>query len=130
MNALMLDTHAWLWWVDASDSLPKLTRRKIDACHEVCISAISCWEVGMLIERGRLRLHGGSRVGIRRALDADRLRVIPVNEAIAVDAGLLGTKFHGDPADRIIAATAQHLGVKLVTKDERIREAGVVDVVW
>ena len=84
----------------------------------------------MLIERGRLMLAPDSRSGLRRATSVPNLRVMEVTETIAIDAGLLGAAFHGDPADRIIVATALHLRTSLVTKDERIRSSRRVEVVW
>ena len=84
----------------------------------------------MLIEAGRLKLRGDARSGIREALAIDKLSVVPVNDAIAIDAGLLGRAFHGDPADRIIVATAQALRAPLVTKDERIKSSGLVATLW
>jgi len=58
------------------------------------------------------------------------VRVLPVTDAIAVEAGLLGPTFHGDPADRIIVATALELGMVLITRDERIRGWGRVKTLW
>ena len=84
----------------------------------------------MLTQVGRLKLRGDARSGIREALSIDKLRVIPVSDAIAIDAGLLGRAFHGDPADRIIVATAQALRATLVTKDERIQGSGLVTTLW
>ena len=84
----------------------------------------------MLVERGRLKLRTNVRAGIREALSIDALRVIPVSDTIAIEASLLGSSFHGDPADRIIVATALDLGATLVTKDERIRASRLVPILW
>lgn len=84
----------------------------------------------MLVEHGRLRLRGGARLAIRDALSVARLRVVPVSESIAMEAGLLGRDFHGDPADRIIVATALELRASLATKDERIRASKLVATLW
>jgi PIN domain nuclease of toxin-antitoxin system len=94
------------------------------------ISAISCWEVGMLVEKGRLRLRGDTRLAIQQALQVPGLRVAAVTETIATEAGLLGRTFHGDPADRLIVATAVELGAPIVTKDERICASDVVRTLW
>jgi PIN domain nuclease of toxin-antitoxin system len=127
---ICLDTHAWLWWAADRSKLPAKLRRRLGAARQLAISAISCWEVGVLVERGRLRLRGATRGAIREALGIDRLRVVPVSESIAIEAGLLGAGFHGDPADRIIVATARDLEAVLVTKDERIRSSKVVATLW
>ena len=83
----------------------------------------------MLIERGRLELAPDARMGIRDACAIPNLRVVPVTESIAIEAGLL-TNFHGDPADRIIVATALELRARLVTRDQRIRGSKHVDSIW
>jgi PIN domain nuclease of toxin-antitoxin system len=129
-EVIVLDTHAWLWWAADRAKLPKKLQRRLSSARELAISAISCWEVGMLVERGRLRLRGDTRMGIRDALSLDKLRVIPVTDAIAIEAGLLGPSFHGDPADRLIVATALDLCATLVTKDERIRRSKLVVTLW
>ena len=126
----MLDTHAWLWWAADRSKLPRKLQQRLSGERDLVLSAISCWEVGMLIERGRLRLRGDARAGIREALSIARLRVVPVSDAIATEAGLLGSGFHGDPADRIIVATALDLRVRLVTKDARIRDSGLIGTLW
>jgi len=127
---IVLDTHAWLWWAGDHGRLPPRVRRRLAAEEELVISAISCWEAAMLIERGRLTLAPDGRSGIRRATSVPKLRVMEVTEGIATDAGLLGAAFLGDPADRIIVATALHLKTSLVTKDERIRSSRRVDTLW
>jgi PIN domain nuclease of toxin-antitoxin system len=127
---IVLDTHAWLWWAGDHERLPRRLRRRLAADDDLVISAISCWEAAMLVERGRLTLAPDARSGIRRATTVPNLRVMDVTEAIATDAGLLGAAFHGDPADRIVVATALHLKVPLVTKDERIRSSRRVETLW
>ncbi len=127
---IVLDTHAWLWWAADRSKLPRKLQRRLSAAPELAVSAISCWEVGMLVERGRLTLRGDTRTGIREALSLENLRVIAVSDSIATEAGLLGSSFHGDRADRIIVATALDLRATLVTKDERIRESKRVPTLW
>lgn len=127
---ILLDTHAWLWWAADRMKFSRKLQRRLANERDLGVSAISCWEVGMLIERGRLKLRGDARTGIRDALSIARLRVIPVTDAIATEAGLLGRRFHGDPADRIIVATAMDLRAPLVTKDDRIRDSGLVGTLW
>jgi PIN domain nuclease of toxin-antitoxin system len=127
---IALDTHAWLWWAGDHERLPPRLRRRLVADDDLVISAISCWEAAMLVERGRLTLAPDARSGIRRATTVPNFRVMDVTEAIATDAGLLGATFHGDAADRIVVATALHLKVPLVTKDERIRSSRRVETLW
>ena len=84
----------------------------------------------MLIEHDRLELAPDARTGIREACAVPKLRVLPVTERVAIEAGLLGSDFHGDPADRIIVATAIDIGAPLATRDRRIRESGRIDTLW
>lgn len=127
---ILLDTHAWLWWAGDPGKLSSRARARIEAERDLGISAISCWEVGMLVERGRLRLNPDARTGLQEALGIPRLRVVPVTQTVATDGGFLGPDFHGDPADRIIVATALELRAALVTKDERIRSSKLVQTIW
>jgi PIN domain nuclease of toxin-antitoxin system len=127
---ILLDTHAWIWWAGDHAKLSARARRRLAAEADLGISAMSCWEAGMLIEHGRLELRPTARAGILAAVGAPKVRVLPVTDAIGVEAGLLGPSFHGDPADRIIVATALELGLVLVTRDERIRGWGRVKTLW
>jgi hypothetical protein len=68
---IILDTHVWVWWVHQDDRLPTKARSFI-AQHEIRhigISAISCWEVTNLVERGRLRLPLPTDQWLHAALD-------------------------------------------------------------
>ncbi|MGH7893392.1 MAG: PIN domain-containing protein [Candidatus Binatia bacterium] len=123
-------THAWLWWAGDHDKLPARLRRRLGAERQLGVSAMSCWEAAMRIRHGRLELAPDARTGLRDACAIPRLRIVPVTDDIAIEAGLLGSDFHGDPADRIIVATALDLRVPLVTRDERIRSSKLVDVGW
>lgn len=104
---IVLDTHAWLWWVGDHGKLPARLRRRLADAPALAISAISCWEAAVLIERGRLDLAPDARTGIRQACSVPKLHILPVTEQVATEAGLLGAEFHGDPADRLIVATAR-----------------------
>lgn len=126
----VLDTHTWLWWAADRDKLPAALRRRLEGEKELVLSSISCWEVGMLVERGRLKLRDSPRLAIRELLAIPRLRVEAVSETIATEAGLLGDAFHGDPADRLIIATALEFRAPLATKDERIRRSKLLQTIW
>ncbi len=117
---ILLDTHA-LVWLDAGDArLGRRTRRLIDeafAEDDLAVSAISFWEVAMLEVKGRLSLHQEPESWRGDLLDRGLLE-IPVDGEIGIRAaGLEG--FHGDPADRLIVATAL-AGHRLVTADRNI----------
>lgn len=128
---ILLDTHAWVWWIDGSRELSKKARAAIDAAVRdgpVSVSAISCWEIGMLVRAGRLELTTPAADWVARCEALAFFSVVPVDARIAVRATEL-PPLHEDPADRIIVSTAVGLGAALVTKDRRIR-AYDVTTVW
>ena len=128
---IVLDTHAWLWWVSEPDSLSHVARNAIDQTETVGICPISCWELATKVSKGKLTLDREVRVWVRQALAHRRVTVLDISPDIAVTAGGLGGMgFHGDPADRMIVATAMHHGVGLVTKDHRIRSFDRVHTIW
>lgn len=128
---IVLDTHAWIWWVSEPQRLSSRARAVIEYAAEVGVSPISCWELSTKARLGRLRLDRDVAVWVKQALDRPRVTVAELTPAIAVRAGQLGRgEFHGDPADRLIVATAIELGAELITKDKRIRGYDAVRSVW
>jgi len=126
----VLDTHAWLWWVDGDPRLSDAARAAIDGSEELVVSAISAWEVATLERIGRLKLVPDTRVWIRRALAQPGVVPAPVTPDLALTAGSLLPPFPGDPADRIIYATALVEDARLVTGDRRIARHDPDRVVW
>lgn len=118
---IVLDTHVLLWVAAKSDRLGQRAARRIDrALHddELALSAFSFWEVATLLDRGRLRLRGGAE-GLRAGMLRMGVRELPVDGEIAILAANLRS-FHGDPADRIIGATALAHRATLITADEAL----------
>ena len=116
----MLDTHVLIWLRFGNRRIGKRSLRLIDKASRegnVAVSAMSFWEVAMLHEKRRFTLLRDVSSWRRTLLD-EGLVELPVDGDIAVRAGLL-SDMHGDPADRIIVATALE-GHKLVTGDRRI----------
>ena len=117
---ILLDTHVLLWQEQGDRRLGLQSRRVVARALEegqAAISSISFWEVGMRIQKGQLALRFDLDVW-RRDLLEQGVNEIPVNGLIAARAGLL-PDMHGDPADRLIVATALE-GHQLITADERI----------
>jgi PIN domain nuclease of toxin-antitoxin system len=130
--AVVLDTHALLWWLADDARLSKRARRAIERASVVGVSAISMWEVAMLVDKGRVALDRPVPTWANDVGSAAGVAVVPVDGPIAVMAGGL-VDFHGDPADRIIVATAIGARASLVTKDDRIRGwrgADQLTIVW
>jgi PIN domain nuclease of toxin-antitoxin system len=120
---ILLDTHIWVWWVHRDEHLPARLRTFIER-HESAmlgVSAISCWEVAKLVERGRLRLPMPTGDWLHAALAYPGVRLLDLTPDICVHSCSLPGDFHADPADQIIVATARHHRVGLVTLDARIR---------
>jgi PIN domain nuclease of toxin-antitoxin system len=126
----VLDTHAWLWWRDPQSSACRPRRGGDRLGGTDGIAAISCFEVAALARRGRVRLNYDVIEWIELSLSLPRVEIIALSPAIAARAGLLGDDFPGDPADRMIVASALTLGAPLVSKDERIKRTGVVQTIW
>lgn len=127
---IVLDTHALLWWVSRPAALGSKGRRAVDAADRLGVSAISFWEIATLVRKGRLELDRPLAEWIGGALALPRLEELPVTSGIAARAGAFGDDFQGDPADRLIAATALSLNAPLVTKDERLRHSPLLQTLW
>ena len=119
---ILLDTHVLLWFRFGDGRLGPRSREEIGRAVEEggsAVSAISFWEVGMQLQKGRLGFDLDLDAWRNRLLDLGLVE-IPVDGGIAARAGLL-QDMHGDPADRLIVATALE-GHSLVTADRAILE--------
>jgi PIN domain nuclease of toxin-antitoxin system len=125
----LLDTHTLVFFVLTPHKLgPKARKVFADAKPgELGISATTVAELGQLIHSDRIEFEGHPDKVFGPVLDA--LVQVPLSLSAALQAPALGLP-HGDPADRLIAATALDLGVPLVTKDGNITDSGIVRVVW
>ena len=126
---IVLDTHAWLWWVSDPDRLGRAARKQLEASDRIGVASVSCFEVAAAAAKGRISLDRGALDWLHQAIALPRLELLPLTPAIAVKATELG-KFHGDPADRLIVATALLESAPLVTKDRRIRKYQAVVTIW
>jgi PIN domain nuclease of toxin-antitoxin system len=126
--ALLLDTHVWVWLMTGTeDKLSLTTLERIDQASRaghLKVSAISVWEVAMLEARGRIKLNQDCLQWVRRALSQPGTELVPLSPEIAVSSTRLPADFHGDPADRILVATARERALTLVTQDAKILDYG------
>ena len=118
--AVLLDTHTVIWWQSESARLSKAARKRIENASKLLVSPITFWELAMLVEKRRVQLDRSTAAWVNDFIATDRLAVAELSSAVAVAAAEL-VDFHGDPADRIIVASAIAAGVHLVTKDANIR---------
>ena len=120
---ILLDTHVFIWLIQEE---PKLGSRMLELLEEalaadgLCVSAITPWEVSMLAAKQRVKLGKPTAQWITTSLGLRGMRLVPTAPMIAVDAGELPGSIHGDPADRIVIATARSLGCPIATADRAI----------
>ena len=120
---LLLDTHAWLWGVEDSRRLGRQARQQLARAgrrDDLRISPASIFEVTSLHTAGRLRLEDTAERWIREALAQEGVRLAELTPAIAIDAGSIPRDALPDPVDRLLVATARHLGATFLTADTRI----------
>ena len=131
---IVLDTHAWIWFIDSPGKLGAWAVAAIEKARlngtGLHISCISTWEVHMLVAKGRLSLDVTPEVWVSRCERLSFLRFHPLNNEIARLAVTGCGSTNADPADRIIMATALYLGGSVVTCDEKIRDSGAVKCIW
>jgi PIN domain nuclease of toxin-antitoxin system len=127
---IVLDTHAWLRWVSDPSSLGRVAAREIRRAERVGVSAISCLEVAAAAAKGRISLDRGPLDWLEQALALPGVELLALTPRIAVKATQLGRNFPGDPAGRVIVATAILESGVLVTRDARIRSYPAVTTVW
>lgn len=132
MPTLLIDTHVWLWWILGQSELPEKERIALDAMAAAgappAISAISLWEVQMLLHKGRLHIEEPLTHWLPTAAAPEVVRVIPMDVRVILALNDLPKSFHGDPADRIIVASAMASGLPLATHDANIRRSRSVKI--
>lgn len=117
---LLLDTHIWVWALLDPDRLSPTVRAALASSeNELWLSPISIWEALLLAERGRIRVDTTPTEWVERMVQALPRREAALTHDIAVASRQLKLS-HGDPADRFLAATAQVMGLTLVTADARL----------
>ena len=120
MTPLLLDTHAVVWLMEGNPRLRPQVRVQIDLAAKeglVYVSAISFWEVAVLVSKKRLVLGREVQLWSEDVLAMPGFRLLPLIPSIAIDSTRLPWEMHSDPADRILAASARYLGATLITAD-------------
>ena len=119
MNTVLLDTHIVHWWSAEPDRISRAAAEALGDADELAVAAISWFELAWLARHERIVV----TIPIRSWLEqlADELRTVGVTPAVADTAIALPSSFPGDPADRLIYATAIEHGWQLITKDRRLR---------
>jgi PIN domain nuclease of toxin-antitoxin system len=138
---ILLDTHALIWW--AAGNHPRLSANALAAIDQeiesagrpggspgLLVSAISCWEVAILVNRGRLALSLDVERWLALLASHPAVRLLGLDPAVAVAATRLPQPFHADPADRFLVAQARELGIPLLSADNKILSYGHVRSLW
>lgn len=126
-HKLLLDTHVWFWLMVGDEKLSKSFRDGVEKNIEnesILISAISIWELGILVEKKRIELEMDCLDWIEQALENRGMNLVPITPKIAIQSTRLPENVHGDPADKILIATAHEYNAVLVTHDQKILDYG------
>ena len=119
---LLLDTHVVIWW-DLGAPLSTEAHRAIMEADEVCVSAVSEWEIAIKAGLGKIR----SKRSIEMVVRENGFTELPVLVRHAQRVRTLPT-LHRDPFDRLLIAQAQAEGLRIVTRDEAVIGYGVPSI--
>jgi PIN domain nuclease of toxin-antitoxin system len=129
--SVVLDTHVWLWWLLGQPDLPAAQRRALNDLAEdepPSLPAVCLWEAQMLHSKGRLDLDMPFDRWLSEAAQPAVVRVAPLTVEVILALDALPASFHGDPADRLIVATARAAKLPLATHDRRIRRSRTISL--
>ena len=121
---LLLDTHVWIWLLNGCDQINR--KEYLNLINQyanqeaVKISAISVWELGMLVFKKRVALSKDVSLWVKESYKGHGLFLEPLSVDIMLDSTHMAEEFHGDPADRMILATAKNINASIMTADERM----------
>jgi PIN domain nuclease of toxin-antitoxin system len=128
---IVLDTHTWIWWLSSPERLSPAARKAVTDAPAVGVSTVSVWEVGTLVRLRRIELDRDVHDWVKGAFNFGGVSPVPPDTDIALAAAKLDSReFPGDPADRLIYATAQALRAPLVTRDSLIRRFDPAGTIW
>jgi PIN domain nuclease of toxin-antitoxin system len=116
-EVIVLDTHIWFWWINEEyHRFPASWLVRIENAERVTVSPVSCFEIALANQRGRLTLPCDTSYWLHEALTPAGIELLPMTAAISVRAVAL-SPIHKDPFDRIIIASALEYNAKLASID-------------
>jgi PIN domain nuclease of toxin-antitoxin system len=130
-GGILLDTCAAIWIANKSP----MAIEALDAVfyagvrEGIFVSPVSAWEVGLLDRRratNGLQFLPDAKTWFTRLMSAPSIRAAPFTPDIAISASSLPEPLHADPADRLLIATARHLGFPIITRDQKIEAYAVL----
>lgn len=128
---ILLDTHVLIWANDDSKRLSRMAASTIRRARNnggLAISAITLWELASLLVGGKVQAYGTVEASVRLLVEDVTIR--PITPEIAALAAQFPDDYSGDPADRLIGATARAEGLTLITRDENIRRSPLLRTLW
>ncbi len=125
---IVLDTQVLVWMNLAPEKLTSKAVEMMAGAGTMLIPSISLWEISMLVHYGRLELPCPPLDWFDTVCGLPRVRLQEITPRIAVISG--STAMHGDPADRLVVATAKALDCPLITADRKIQKLGFVATIW
>ena len=126
---ILIDTHCWLWWRSAPESLNREALVLIsERRNAICLSAASAWEIAIKFSLGKLRLPEPPAEYVAKRLVQDSVFSLPVDHTHALRVASLPL-LHNDPFDRLLVVQAQIEHLVLLTADRQITQYDV-ETVW
>jgi PIN domain nuclease of toxin-antitoxin system len=129
---ILLDTHAAIWLLVEPGKLSPPARAAIRTAREkgqvIACSVMSLFEIAYLVNRNRLSLNSPAPAFLSAV--QEHLAVVGLTAETAIAAAQFAATMHGDPIDRLIAATAMSGDYTLITIDNKLRKSGVCRTVW
>jgi PIN domain nuclease of toxin-antitoxin system len=120
LTVVVLDTHVVHWWSAEPERISRRAAAALRDADELAVAAISWFELAWLARHERILITLPIHSWLERL--AQQVRTLPLAPAVAATAVSLPSSFAGDPADRLIYATAIEHGSQLVTKDRKLRD--------
>lgn len=120
---LLLDTCAAIWMAQGAFLEPvalEAMTRASEQRRPLRLSVITAWELGFLARSGKAAMAAAPQAVFQAFLDLPGVQAQPLTAEILIDSSLLPGQVHGDPADRILIATARALDLTIVTRDRNI----------
>lgn len=126
-HKILLDTHVWIWVSEGNPILSPSARKAIDRARErehLLISPISIWEISKLVEKKKIGLEMDMTDWLKQWMELPGILTVEFSFQVAILSNRLPGIIHGDPADRILIASAYESNSVLVTADEKILKYG------
>jgi PIN domain nuclease of toxin-antitoxin system len=115
---IVLDTHIWYWWINEEYSrFPNSWLAQIENADKIVVSPVSCFEIALANQRGKLELPCDVNAWLEQALEPSGVELLPMTAAISARAVYL-SPIHKDPFDRIIIASALEYHAQLASIDD------------